>query len=88
MKVKNSHPNQIEIVFTWSAKIIISMKQLMKKALEFTKTSSVYDGDSDKYRKTTIKENVAFLFRQYRNWKRGFVKTGEAGEIPDFVYFQ
>ena len=64
MKATNNHPNQLEIVFTWSAKIIISMKELMRKAVEFTKSSTIYDSENNGYRKTTLKENVAFLFRQ------------------------
>ena len=87
MKATNNHPNQLEIIFTWSAKIIISMKELMKKAVEFTKSSTIL-GDDGLYRKTTMRENVSFLFRQYKSWKQGFTKTGEVGDIPDFVYFQ
>jgi hypothetical protein len=80
--------NQIKIKFTWTSKIIISFKQLMKQALYYSKTSRKYYPDEDTYRTPTLKENISFLFRQYKNWKRVFCKSGNTETMPDFVYFQ
>jgi len=80
--------NQIEIKFSWSAKIIISFKQLMKEALKYSKTSRWYFPEEDHYRKPTLNEVISSLFRQYRNWKQIFCKSGNAETMPSFAYFQ
>ena len=80
--------NQIEITFTWTTKIIISFKQLMKKALQYSKTSTQYFPDEDVWRTPSLKENVSFLFKQYQNWKHIFSRSGNAETMPSFVYFQ
>ena len=80
--------NQLEIKFTWTDKIIISMKQLMNNAKQYLLDRTFFWEDGSSRCDISWKDAVSHAFGDYRHWKKLFQMSGNIQEMPSFVYFQ
>lgn len=81
---------QLELKFSWIAKIYIDMKAVMKKAkqekmrMHITGTSVA---DPNNWRNATMSERVQWVMRGYKQWAKAFKESGNINDCPDYVYF-